>query len=121
MIGMPPQPNPLPPPDGRRNDESLSIEVRRLDRETIEITLRGEADLTCVPALREVVGETAASDVRCVVVNLDQLTFLDAATLGWLVETRKRLCGAGAKMQVGCHTDLGRQLLTVTGLDFMLA
>lgn len=120
MIGMLSQPNPLHPPDGRQYDEMLSVEVRRRDRETVVITLRGEADLTAVPVLREVVDETAGGDVRRVIVNLDDLTFLDAATLGWLVETRKRLSGTGATVRVSCHSDPGRLLLTVTGLDFML-
>jgi anti-anti-sigma regulatory factor len=60
------------------------------------------------------VSEAAGDDVRCVIVDLDELTFLDAATLGWLVETRKLLSGTEAKMQVNCHTGLGRLLLTAT-------
>lgn len=118
---MPSHPKPPPPPDGRRYDEALTVDVRRRDHETVVITLHGEADLTAVPALSELVSETAGSGVRCVVVNLDGLTFLDAATLGWLVETRQRLCGTGATMHVSCHSDPGRLLLAVTGLDFMLA
>jgi anti-sigma B factor antagonist len=114
------QPNRIHPPDGRPHDKSLNIDVHRLDHETMVVTLRGEADIATLPALREVGGEAAQDGLRRLIVDLDGLTFLDAATLDWLAETRKRLCANGATLQVECHTDLGRRLLTATGLDFLL-
>ncbi|MDH2414598.1 STAS domain-containing protein [Nocardioides sp. CER19] len=115
------EPNQLHPPDGRGHDEALSIEVRRPDGETMVVELRGEADISTAPALREVGNDAAAGDLRRLIVDLDGLTFLDAATLDWLAETHNRLSATGAKLQVSCHTNLPRRLLTATRLDFLLA
>jgi anti-sigma B factor antagonist len=79
----------------------------------------GEADLFTVPDLRRALRRASASGRSRLIVDLDQLTFMDASALSALVEARLRISSTGGTFQVRSHTR-NRRLLLLTGLGGML-
>ncbi len=66
--------------------------------------------------LREPLFELAASG-RPLVVDLDQVSFIDLAGLAALVGTAKRAAAHGGSLHVACARPQIRQLFRLTGLD----
>jgi anti-sigma B factor antagonist len=54
---------------------------------------------------------------RPLVVELDQVSFIDSAGLGALVGAAKRAAAHGASLHVACARPQVRQLFRLTGLD----
>jgi anti-anti-sigma factor len=100
--------------------EPLSIEISCSGRDFVVVTPVGEADCCTVPGLRQALEEVSGSGRSHVVVDLARLAFMDASCLGVLVEMRSRLAATGSTLQVRCRTELGRRMLSLTGLDDML-
>ena len=94
--------------------EALTIWVRR-DRGYAIVAVAGEVDIATVTRLRERLFELAASG-RTLVVDLDQVSFIDSSGLAALVGAAKRAAAHGASLQVVCTRPRTRQS-SVTGLD----
>ena len=75
-----------------------------------------EIDTATVTRLREPLFELAASG-RPLVVDLDQVSFIDLAGLAALVGTAKRAAAHGGSLHVACARPQIRQLFRLTGLD----
>jgi anti-sigma B factor antagonist len=95
--------------------EALTIRVRR-DRGYVIVAVAGEVDIATVTRLRERLFELAASG-RTLVVDLDQVSFIDSAGLAALVGAARRAAAHGASLQVVCARPRTRQLFRLTGLD----
>ena len=98
----------------------LFIDVACPDADTLVVTPFGEADLCTFPDLRQALNEVTGAGRPQIIVDLDQLTFIDATTLGALAEARARFSATGGTLLVRCHTSHGRRLLFLIGLDDML-
>ena len=96
-------------------DEALTIGVRR-ERDYAIVTAAGEIDIATGAGLRERLSELAASG-RPLVVELDQVSFIDSAGLGALVGAAKRAAAHGASLHVACARPQVRQLFRLNGLD----
>ena len=95
--------------------EALTIRVRREQGYAI-VAVAGEVDIATVTRLRESLFELAASG-RTLVVDLDQVSFIDSAGLAALVGAARRAAAHGASLQVVCARPRTRQLFRLTGLD----
>ena len=95
--------------------EALTIRVRR-DRGYAIVAVAGEVDIATVTRLRESLFELAASG-RTLVVDLDQVSFIDSSGLAALVGAARRAAAHGASLQVVCDRPRTRQLFRLTGLD----
>ena len=95
--------------------EALTIGVRR-QRGYAIVTVAGDIDIATVTRLRERLFQLAASG-RPLVVDLDQVSFIDSAGLGGLVGAAKRAAGYGGSLHVVCARPQIRQLFRLTGLD----
>jgi anti-sigma B factor antagonist len=95
--------------------KALTIRVRR-ERGYVMVTVAGEVDIATVTRLRERLFQLAASG-RTLVVDLDQVSFIDSAGLAALVGTARRAAAHGASLQVVCARPRTRQLFRLTGLD----
>ena len=80
------------------------------------VTAAGEIDIATVAQLRERLFELAASG-RPLVVDLDQVSFIDSAGLAALVGAARRAAAHGASLHVICARPQTRQLFRLTGLD----
>ena len=98
--------------------EALTIGVRR-ERGYAIVAVAGQIDIATVTRLRERLFQLAASG-RPLVVDLDQVSFIDSAGLGGLVGAAKRAAGYGGSLHVVCARPQIRQLFRLTGLDRQL-
>jgi anti-anti-sigma factor len=95
---------------------TLAMRVRREPGGTAVITVTGEVDIATVAVLRDQLFTLA--DTSCsVIVDLDQVSFIDAAGLGALVGAARRADIRGASLQVVCGQPQTRELFRLAGLD----
>ncbi len=86
--------------------------LRRLGESLWLITLRGEHDLSTVPALRAAFARVEATGTTAIV-DLTEITFIDTAVLGVLIVER----GRGENLLLVARTGgEGRRLLDLVGL-----
>ncbi len=95
--------------------EALTIEVRHEQGYAI-VAAAGEIDISTATGLRERLFELAASG-RPLVVDLDQVGFIDSAGLSVLVGTANRAAAHGGSLYAICAQPKIRKLFRLTGLD----
>ena len=95
--------------------QALRIEVRHEQGYAI-VTAAGEIDISTVSGLRERLFGLAASGCP-LVVDLDQVSFIDSAGLAALVGTAKRTAASGGSLHAACGRPKIRELFRLTGLD----
>ena len=96
-------------------DEALTIEVRH-EQGCAIVTVAGEIDISTVTPLRDRLFEVAASGAP-LVVDLEQVSFIDSVGLATLVGAAKRAAAHGGTLQVACAMAKIRQLVRLTQLD----
>jgi anti-sigma B factor antagonist len=92
-----------------------AIRVRH-EPEYVLVTLTGEIDFSVVAGLRERLF-TLAGTGQPVVVDLDQVSFIDAAGLGVLAGAARRAAVHGASVHAVCARRQTRRLFRFTRLD----
>ena len=97
------------------DDYGLTVEVRQEPGHVL-VTVAGEVDIATVPQLRERLAAPAASG-RPLIVDLDGVTFIDAAGLGVLASAARRAAAGGAGLHAVCARHQVQRLFTITGLD----
>lgn len=94
---------------------ALDIEVRN-ERGVVIAAVNGEIDISNVAQLRERLYELA-DDGGTLIVDLNQVAFIDSAGLGALVGTARRAAGHGGSLLAVCAQPQPRRLLWMTGVD----
>src|SRR5580693_5948518 len=97
------------------DDYGLTIEVHQEPGHVL-VTVAGEVDIATVPRLRERLAAPAASG-RPLIVDLDPVTFIDAAGLGALAGAANRAAACGGSLHAVCNRRQVRRLFAITGLD----
>ena len=77
----------------------------------------GEVDLYTAPALRDRIASLIDGGVRRLVVNLEEVGFLDSSGLGVLIGALRRLKEHDGVLRLMCNEGSTLKVLTVTGLD----
>ena len=95
--------------------EALTIEVRH-EQGCAILTVAGEIDISTVIPLRERLFEIATSGAP-LVVDLEQVSFIDSVGLATLVGAAKRADAHGGSLQVVCTSGRTRRPFRLTGLD----
>ncbi|MBA2384647.1 MAG: STAS domain-containing protein [Actinobacteria bacterium] len=90
-------------------------EIERRDGAMI-VHLVGELDLYNAPALRTALLDVADEQPERLVIDLDEVDFVDSTALGVLIETRARLENKRAFLLAAPGRDTHRAL-TISGLD----
>ncbi len=96
-------------------DDELTIRVRHTPNYVL-VAVTGEIDIATVAGLRERLVALAAGG-RPLVINLDEVGFIDAAGLGALVGAAGLATEHGASLHVVCDQPHIRRLFRITGLD----
>jgi anti-sigma B factor antagonist len=96
-------------------EEILTLQVRRRPGYAL-VAAAGEIDISTVSRLRGVLDTLTADGLR-VIVDLNQVSFVDASGLGALVGAAARAAAAGGSLHVTAAAPRVRRLLAVTGLD----
>jgi anti-sigma B factor antagonist len=95
--------------------EALTIEVRH-EQGCAIVTVAGEIDISTVAPLRERLFEVAASGAP-LVIDLEQVSFIDSVGLATLSGAAERAAAHGGSLQVACVRPKIRELVRLTGLD----
>ena len=105
-----------------RRDELNAEPVAGVDRQdgAVIVRLAGELDLYNTPVVRQVLLDLCEEQPGRLVVDLEQVTFVDSTGLGVLVEARSRLRDRGALVLAAPGLEVQRAL-QISGLDQHIA
>jgi anti-sigma B factor antagonist len=96
-------------------EEILTLQVWRRPGYVL-VAAAGEIDISTVPPLRAALDSAAAVGPR-VLVDLEEVSFIDASGLGALAAAAGRAAAAGGSLHVTAASPRVRRLLKVTALD----
>ena len=95
--------------------DALTVTVRS-ERGAVIAAVTGEIDISTVAQLRGRLYELADNG-GTLIVDLNQVTFIDSAGLGALVGTALRVAGQGGSLHAVCSQPQPRKLLWMTGVN----
>jgi anti-sigma B factor antagonist len=91
----------------------FTITIRRQHDATV-LALSGELDLASCPRLEHAIDRALESGARLVVVELEQLEFMDVAGLRSMVRSEQRARGTGTRLVVAGPRAAVTRLLSLT-------
>jgi anti-sigma B factor antagonist len=94
----------------------LGLVVREQEAWSV-LAVSGEIDIATAPSLRERLHALLAADKRQLVVDLDDVGFLDSTALGVLVGVLKRARSEGGEVRIVCTQPRVRKVFEITRLD----
>jgi len=97
----------------------LVITTREVGDRTV-VSVVGEVDIASAGALDAVLSEAIASGRTHLVVDLDEVGFLDSTGLGVLVKSLKRTREAGGSLTVVTESERVLKVIRITGLDAVI-
>ena len=80
------------------------------------IKIGGEIDLATNPQLQAVLVDLVDRGLHQLIIDLDQVSFLDCAGIGMLVDARRRVQEHGGSLKLVRPAPLVRRVLEVTGM-----
>jgi anti-sigma B factor antagonist len=101
------------------DDEQLHLHSR-VDGATATLQAAGELDIYTSERLLQLAEELCTGDVEHIVVEGDELSFVDSAGLRALVLAHDRASSQGIDLRVGTASEALGKVLTMTGLDELL-
>jgi anti-sigma B factor antagonist len=106
-----------PPPGGTVKGDvvDLSLETRQSDGRTI-VAVGGEIDVYTAPRLRDRITELVSAGNYNLVVDMEQVEFLDSTGLGVLVGGLKKVRAHDGSMELICNQDRLLKIFRITGL-----
>ncbi|WP_392543259.1 STAS domain-containing protein [Oryzobacter telluris] len=94
----------------------LSVTTSRQGEVTV-VTVAGEVDVYTAAQLRAALDEEVAADHVQLVVDLDDVTFLDSTGLGVLVGRLKLVRNQSGWLRLVCSNERILRVFRITGLD----
>jgi anti-sigma B factor antagonist len=99
---------------------STPVQVTTLGRWTV-VAIAGELDVQSAPRVRAEIIDLVRDGACDLVLDLDEVTFIDSTGLGVLIGTLKRVRSMGGDLRVVATCDPTLRLLRLTGLHRVLA
>ncbi|MDQ6641358.1 MAG: anti-sigma factor antagonist [Actinomycetota bacterium] len=93
----------------------LSLATRRSDDVTI-VVVGGEIDVYTAPKLRDKITELVGDDRYHLVIDMENVEFLDSTGLGVLVGGLKKVRAHDGSMEIVCSQDRLLKIFRITGL-----
>jgi anti-anti-sigma factor len=93
----------------------LSVTVRR-ERGVVIAAVTGDIDMSTVAGLRKHLFPLTEGG-QSLIVDLNQVTFIDSTGLGALIGAARRAAAHGASLHAVCSRPQTRKLLWLTGVD----
>lgn len=94
----------------------LDINTQR-DADTCTVTLEGEVDVYTAPRLKEELVSAIEDGCVNVIVDLEQVGFIDSSGLGVLVSALRRARERDGVVRIVCTRDNILKIFRITGLD----
>jgi len=99
------------------SDESSCVkEVRQEDGATL-VALKGGIDLHQTPSVHKVLVDACQTQPSLLVVDLDEVEYMDSSGLGTLVEIFRRVNGYKGRLVLCCMHERVRSVFEITKLD----
>ena len=96
-------------------DRRLQTQLRQ-KQEACVVDVKGEIDISTVPAFKAAVGE-ATESAGHVIINMEDVTYMDSSGFGTLLSATKKLRPEGGSIHlVGCN-DIITRMLRITRLN----
>ena len=102
-----------------RMDDELSIRTS-VEGSTATVSAEGEIDLSTVDDLRTAVTDAASDGVDTLLLDLNEVEFIDSAGLGGLLELRSTLRARAVTLQISAGDGPVKQAMEITGLSELL-
>jgi anti-sigma B factor antagonist len=101
--------------------QPFAIIRTRLESDVIVISVSGEVDLASADQLEKAIRDAEQSATGWIVIDLEDLTFLDSTGLGVLLQARRRATENGDRLRFICsrHEQVTR-LLSITETSELL-
>ena len=93
----------------------LSLQTREVDSRTI-VAVGGEIDVYTAPKLRDKITELVADGVYDIVIDMEEVEFLDSTGLGVLVGGLKKVRAHDGSLQLVCNQERLLKIFRITGL-----
>jgi anti-sigma B factor antagonist len=93
----------------------LSLETRQVGDRTV-VTVGGEIDVYTAPTLRDKITELVNAGHHTILVDMEQVEFLDSTGLGVLVGGLKKVRAQNGSMELICSQDRLLKIFRITGL-----
>lgn len=103
-----------PEEKGRAMD--LTITSRAVDEFDV-IEIGGEIDVYTAPRLRETIVNAVEAGQNRLIIDVQQVQFLDSTGLGVLVGALKRVRADGGSLDIVCTQERILKIFEITGLD----
>lgn len=94
----------------------LTITNRTVDEFDV-IEIGGEIDVYTAPRLRESIVAAVEAGHNRLIIDVQQVKFLDSTGLGVLVGALKRVRGEGGSLDIVCTQERILKIFEITGLD----
>jgi anti-sigma B factor antagonist len=101
--------------EGESTHVDLSLTTRQADGKTI-VSVGGEIDVYTAPKLRDKISELVASGAYDIVIDMQQVEFLDSTGLGVLVGGLKKVRAHDGSLRLVCNQDRLLKIFRITGL-----
>ena len=98
------------------NDAPFEVEVSTKPGHTV-IVVRGEVDVFTSPRLRQVLFDPVLCSQPKVVVDLDEVTFMDSTGIGTLVAARRWAASRDSEIALVCTEGPALRLLEIVSLN----
>jgi anti-sigma B factor antagonist len=80
------------------------------------VSVDGELDTTAAPDLRDAIHAAIGAGAVTVVVDLDEVTFIDSTAIGVLLGARERLRRCGGSLEIVCGEPNVKRILEIVGI-----
>ena len=95
----------------------MDLKLGHYDKDGVEVVdVEGEIDIYTAPRLRELLIDLVSQGSYQLIVNLDQVGFLDSNGLGVLVGGLKRVRAHDGSLDLVCTRERILEILRITGL-----
>jgi anti-sigma B factor antagonist len=100
-------------------DDQLQVDTQR-EGDRVVIRLDGELDIATAPLLRSALEEATSGEAQAVVLDLDELRFMDSTGLRIVLWGRERCAAQGQQFAVTAGSSQVSRLLSVSGVGEQL-
>jgi anti-sigma B factor antagonist len=110
------------PDDAPPHEVDMSLEIQEVDvNDATILRLSGQFDFSNVDAVRQAIRTRLDEGTLFLIINLDDLEYIDSAGLGVLVGTLARLRENGGELAVVCSNVRVRRVFDITKLTQLLS
>jgi anti-sigma B factor antagonist len=107
--------------DASKEPAAVKLSVSTSERDDVAVvTVSGEVDVYTAPQLRSALEDQMVNGQTRIVIDLEEVGFLDSTGLGVLVGRLKAVTKAGGWLRVVCTEERILRLFAITGLDQVL-